>query len=460
MTQARTRTRLAVALATIPALAAGALLGASPASAATGSIRGTVVVPSGVEAPYTVVLAWAPGAKGADFAEYSEVDESGSFVFDELVAGASYQISVIETSGSLAAGYYAGSKYVATSADATLVKTGSRVTLRPVKAAAPTDVRVIAPSPSEPPSWWGDTSGMYVVEPGTSRIVAFAGSYGSGPVAARAAGILDAPASASVLGSFDKPSAAGDTVQMTLPTAGMFPGASYTVALPVGSSEEPAGFLDAYYYGGTKRVVTKKLTAAGTFAAGASTADLYVYGAKATTAVAVTGTAKVGATLRVKAATWSLAGTTSYQWLRDGKAISGATASSYKLTAADLRKAISVKATHRPTVAGNAYGFSTSAKTAAVMAGSAPVAKALPTVTGTTKVGKTLTASRGTWDSSGLTYGYQWLRDGKAISGATKNTYVLTSSDAGKKLSVKVTAKRPGHLAGTATSKQTAAIAR
>lgn len=455
MTQARTRTRLAVALTTLPALAAGALLGAAPASAATGSISGKVVLPAGVEAPYQLAIAWAPGAKGVDFADDSEVDEAGSFKFDELVAGQSYQVALVDFSGRVAGGYYAGSsKYVATSAQATTVKTGSKITVRPVKAATATSVRVIAPSDSDAPSWWGDHSGPYLVEPGTARFMGYAGTYGEMPTS-----ISSALGGTSARAAFDGPAAAGSTVVMSLPTGGMYPGASYTLSFPR-NGESAATFLDAYYYGGVKRVVTKNLAAAGTFKAGASTADLHVYGAKATTTVGVAGTAKVGATLRVKAATWSLAGTTSYQWLRDGKAITGATASSYKLTAADLRTKISVKATHRPTVAGNAFGFSTSTKTAAVMAGNAPVAKALPGVTGTTKVGRTLTASRGTWDSSGLTFTYQWLRDGKAVSGATKNTYVLTSSDAGKKLSVKVTAKRPGHLAGTATSKPTAAVTR
>jgi len=455
MTQARTRTRLAVASLTLPALVAGALLGAAPASAATGSIVGKVVLPSGVEAPFKLALAWAPGAKGAEFADEAEVDEAGNFKFDDLVAGRSYQVSLIDFQGKVATGYYAGSsKYVATSAQATAVKTGSKITVKPVKAAGPTTVRVIAPYLSEPPSWWSDYSGPYLVEPGTGRFAGYAGTYGEMPLSVSSAfGGKSAPT------SFDRPTAGGSTVQMSLPSGGLYPGASYTLGFASNGVGVDA-FLNAYYYGGTKRVVTKNLAAAGTFKAGASTADVYVYGAKATKAVGVTGTAKVGATLKVKAATWSLAGTTSYQWLRDGKEISGATSSSYKLTAADLRKKISVKATHRPTVAGNAYGFSTSTKTAAVMAGNAPVAKALPAITGTTKVGKTLTASRGTWDSSGLTFTYQWLRDGKAISGATKNTYVLTSSDAGKKLSVKVTAKRAGHLAGTATSKQTAAVSR
>ncbi|NGZ99923.1 hypothetical protein G5V59_05725 [Nocardioides sp. W3-2-3] len=47
---------------------------------------------------------------------------------------------------------------------------------------------------------------------------------------------------------------------------------------------------------------------------------------------------------------------------------------------------------------------------------------ATPTISGTTAVGSTLTAAPGTW-TTGTTFGYQWLRAGVAISGATAATY-------------------------------------
>lgn len=82
----------------------------------------------------------------------------------------------------------------------------------------------------------------------------------------------------------------------------------------------------------------------------------------------------------------------------------------------------------------------------------APVASVNPSITGTPVVGGTLTAKPGTWTVAGLTFGYQWLRDGAAISGATKNTYQVASADAGKSLQVRVTASKTGLPNGTATS--------
>ncbi|MGC3953202.1 MAG: hypothetical protein QM804_02930 [Propionicimonas sp.] len=83
---------------------------------------------------------------------------------------------------------------------------------------------------------------------------------------------------------------------------------------------------------------------------------------------------------------------------------------------------------------------------------SAPVAKVGPSITGTPVVGGTLTAKPGTWTVAGLSFGYQWLRDGVVISGATKTTYQVVSADAGKNLQVRATASKTGLPSGTATS--------
>ena len=76
-------------------------------------------------------------------------------------------------------------------------------------------------------------------------------------------------------------------------------------------------------------------------------------------------------------------------------------------------------------------------------------------ITGTAKVGKTLTAKvTGLTpnSNSGAKYRYQWLRDGKPISGATSKTYQPVSKDAGKSLSVKLTASKSGYKDLTKTS--------
>ena len=75
-----------------------------------------------------------------------------------------------------------------------------------------------------------------------------------------------------------------------------------------------------------------------------------------------------------------------------------------------------------------------------------------PTVTGEAKVGKTLTATGGTWSVLDPTLAYQWNRDGVAIEGATGATYAVTGADAGADLSVTVTASKAGYGDGAATS--------
>ena len=59
-----------------------------------------------------------------------------------------------------------------------------------------------------------------------------------------------------------------------------------------------------------------------------------------------TGTFRVGKTVKAKVGTWSPTPTSySYQWIRAGKKISGATSSTYKLTKADKGKKVKVKVT-------------------------------------------------------------------------------------------------------------------
>ncbi|MFM5903696.1 MAG: hypothetical protein ACKOOD_01265, partial [Microbacteriaceae bacterium] len=72
-----------------------------------------------------------------------------------------------------------------------------------------------------------------------------------------------------------------------------------------------------------------------------------------------TGTTKVGKTLTSDAGTWDAGVKLSYQWLRNGTSISGATKSTYKLTSADNGKTITVSIT------GSKLGFETVTKVSA-----------------------------------------------------------------------------------------------
>lgn len=76
---------------------------------------------------------------------------------------------------------------------------------------------------------------------------------------------------------------------------------------------------------------------------------------------------------------------------------------------------------------------------------------AVPTISGTVKVGSTVTAKVSS-STKGATLSYSWMRNGKAISGATKASYKLTSADKGKSVSVKVTATKSGYVTVSKTS--------
>jgi hypothetical protein len=79
----------------------------------------------------------------------------------------------------------------------------------------------------------------------------------------------------------------------------------------------------------------------------------------------------------------------------------------------------------------------------------APQNTAVPTVSGDARAGSTLTTTNGSWTSDGgtVTYTYQWQRCNSAgagcaaISGATRQTYVVATADVGNRLRSVVTAR-------------------
>ena len=85
-----------------------------------------------------------------------------------------------------------------------------------------------------------------------------------------------------------------------------------------------------------------------------------------------------------------------------------------------------------------------------------------PTITGTARVGETLTAdTSGISDDDGLadaTFSYQWLADDGDISGATGNTYTLAGADQGKAVRVRVSFTDDAGHGERLTSAATAAV--
>ncbi|MET1154243.1 excalibur calcium-binding domain-containing protein [Arthrobacter sp.] len=171
----------------------------------------------------------------------------------------------------------------------------------------------------------------------------------------------------------------------------------------------------------------------------------------------VTGTAKVGYTLRANPGTWTPAPVSlRYQWYRAGVAIFGATAATYKPTNADAGSTLTVR------VIASKTGYTTvgkpSAPTASVVKDS--LTGPVPRITGTAKVGYTLSANPGTWTPAPVSLRYQWYRAGVAIFGATAATYKPTNADAGSTLTVRVIASKTGYTTVGKPSAPTAVVAK
>jgi hypothetical protein len=90
----------------------------------------------------------------------------------------------------------------------------------------------------------------------------------------------------------------------------------------------------------------------------------------------------------------------------------------------------------------------------------APTNVTLPVISGSPSPGLTLTATPGAWTGSPTSYAYQWQRCSPGcvdIGGATTSAYVLTASDLGATIQVRVTATNASGSA-SATSNPTATI--
>lgn len=156
------------------------------------------------------------------------------------------------------------------------------------------------------------------------------------------------------------------------------------------------------------------------------------------TPAGISGTLKAGYLLTSTGATPtpSDAGLTR-TWLRDGTPIAGATGSTYRLTTSDSGRRVSVRVAAAKDGWGDAVPVTETVNVAAACV-------VRPTFTGTTRVGRRLTGSRGTWRAPSHTFSYRWLRDGRPITGATRATYLTTRADRGHLISFQVTAKRIG----------------
>lgn len=224
---------------------------------------------------------------------------------------------------------------------------------------------------------------------------------------------------------------------------------------PVGT-DAPALLLDAAWVG---RQLTVAVTGTGPdTTTGQATSDpVQVATGQFSTGPAPTlsGAVRVDSTVLAQPGAWSPTATFSYQWRRDGAAISGATGHAYRPVAADRGRALSVRITAvRPGYA-PATRTSASATVGAGVFGSAPS----PAITGASRVGALLTARPGTW-SPAASLSYRWFRSGTAIRGATAATYRLVAADHTRRITVRVTAARAGYPTTSRTSPASPVVAK
>lgn len=159
----------------------------------------------------------------------------------------------------------------------------------------------------------------------------------------------------------------------------------------------------------------------------------------------IDGTAKVGNQLICKV---SYSGATGgdVAWLRNGQRIPGTNHETYQVTPADYPGQI-MCATEAYNAAGvSAVSFS---PPVTVHLGAALRPSVVPYLTGTVRVGRTLTAHHGRWSPAASNYTYQWMSDGRRIPGATQDRYKIREIDQGKTLVLDVEAHLAGYAPGT-----------
>jgi len=141
--------------------------------------------------------------------------------------------------------------------------------------------------------------------------------------------------------------------------------------------------------------------------------------------------------------------TRSRQWFRDGVLMPGVTGSSYVVQLEDLGTRISAR--EDLTAPGYVPVSVDLGRTEPVGLGSIEVIHNPSAEGGPDGPGLSLRVWNGSFKPKRTEIGYQWLRNGVAISGQTASTYVTTSDDFGSRLSVVVTVTAPGYKPLTQT---------
>ena len=191
------------------------------------------------------------------------------------------------------------------------------------------------------------------------------------------------------------------------------------------------------------RVTASKLGYPSTSVISASTPAVLPGVIANTVAPAISGDAKVDATLTASAGSWYPApDALTYQWSADGAPLAGANGPTLVAEPSLVGKVVTV------TVTASRAGYTdvqvSSAGTPAVAPGTFTEVTR-PSVIGTPRLGQTLTVDEGAFSPGTSDIAVQWLRSGVPVPGAQASTYLLTPADLGRHISARVSVSRPGY---------------
>ncbi len=165
----------------------------------------------------------------------------------------------------------------------------------------------------------------------------------------------------------------------------------------------------------------------------------------------ISGTAQVGAPLRVTPGRWEPAATYGYQWLADLVPIAGATEPTYTPGPDQVGAAISARVTaSKPEFT---PGVVDAAPTAPVAKGEL-VSTVAPAVSGDGEVDAVLSAAPGAWSAVPDSTQFRWKSDGAVIAGATAGELTLTRAMLGTTITAVEVARRAGFVNGLAAAPQ------
>jgi hypothetical protein len=181
----------------------------------------------------------------------------------------------------------------------------------------------------------------------------------------------------------------------------------------------------------------------------------------------VTGTLQEGQVLSTTDGTWLNEPTDyTYAWSYSANGSSGWTATGVTTSTLTLTEFYVGRYLRVSVTASNddGAGLASNSNVVGPIVAIVPSNTVIPGITGSLSVGQTLTASTGTWTKSPSSYAYQWQAspDGSDwtdifVSGSS-STFLLTSTQEGKYMRVRVTATNSGGAGTPAYSVSTAAI--